>query len=146
MKLRQHQRMVVCWLLAAFYIGFGILHTLATDGFLPIMPGWVPLPRQVILFTGFCELLGGVGLLIPRLRWIAGVTLAIYAVCVFPANIHHAVDHVTIPGLPSSWWYHAPRLAFQPVMVWLALYAGEVVDWPFRGREAQRISGAARKR
>ena len=75
----------------------------------------------------------------PRTRWLAGLMLAIYAVCVFPANLHHALDHVTVPGLPSSWWYHAPRLAFQPVFVWWALYAGGVIDWPFR-RARRRLS------
>ena len=64
--------------------------------------------------------------------------LALYAVCVFPANVHHALDHVAVAGLPSSWWYHAPRLLFQPVFVWWALWAGEVVDWPFRRRPAKR--------
>ena len=132
-------RTAVLCLLAAFYIGFGVLHTVAPEVFLPIMPSWVPLPREVILFTGACELLGGVGLLIPRLRWFSGLMLAIYAVCVFPANIHHALDRVTVPGLSSSWWYHAPRLAFQPVMVWLALYAGHVIDWPFRRRSGTEM-------
>ena len=106
---------------------------------LPIMPGWVPWPREVIVFTGGCELLGATGLILPQLRRPAGVMLALYAVCVFPANVHHAFDHVQVAGLPSSWWYHGPRLLFQPVFVWWALWAGEVIDWPF----AQRTGTAA---
>ena len=129
------------WLLALVYIGFGALHLARSGAFLPIMPAWVPYPQEVVLFTGACEVLGGLGLLIPRLRRLAGAMLALYAVCVFPANLHHALDHVRVPGLPSSWWYHAPRLAFQPVLVWWALYAGEVVDWPFRRRD--RAAAAA---
>ena len=31
-------------------------------------------------------------------------------------------------------WYHVPRLAFQPEIVWWALFAGQVIDWPFRKR------------
>jgi uncharacterized membrane protein len=58
--------------------------------------------------------------------------LALYAVCVFPANIKHALDGIAVPGLPSSWLYHGPRLAFQPVLVWMALYAGGATSWPFR--------------
>ena len=121
-------------LLAAIYLAFGLFHLLAADRFLPIMPPWVPFPREVILFTGACEVAGGVGLMIARLRRAAGIGLALYAVAVFPANLHHALDGVRVPGLPSSWWYHAPRLAFQPVFVWWALYAGEAIDWPFRYR------------
>jgi hypothetical protein len=42
---------------------------------------------------------------------------------------------VQLPQLPSSWWYHGPRLALQPVIVWWALYCGNVISWPFgRGR------------
>jgi hypothetical protein len=33
-------------------------------------------------------------------------------------------------GLPVSWWYHGPRLMFQPVLVWWALYCSEVINWP----------------
>ncbi len=29
----------------------------------------------------------------------------------------------TLPYIASSWLYHGPRLAFQPVLVWWALYA-----------------------
>ena len=67
-----------------------------------------------------------------RLRWLAGVMLAAYAVCVYPANIKHAIDGISIGGHRLGWGYHAPRLALQPVIVWWALFAGKVVDWPFR--------------
>lgn len=99
---------------------------------MPIMPGWVPWPREVVLGTGVCELMGAAGLLVPRLRWVAGVMLAAYAVCVFPANIKHALDHVAVGGVVLGLWYHVPRLLFQPVIVWWALFAGCVIDWPFR--------------
>ena len=119
-------------LLALVYVPFGVFHMANPAAFAPIMPGWVPHPHAVIVFTGACEVLGGIGLLIPATRWWAGVMLAAYAVAVFPANLHHALDHVVVPGLPSSLWYHVPRLLFQPVFVWWALWAGRVIDWPFR--------------
>ena len=117
--------------LAAAYATAGALH-LATPGtFLLITPGWVPHPREVILFTGACELAGAAGLLTHRLRYAAGIGLALYAVCVFPANIKHAVDGLPADQVQLGWWYHAPRLALQPVLAWWALFAGGVVDWPF---------------
>lgn len=119
--------------MAIFYAVAGIVHLTAPDGFLPIVPDWVPEPRLVVLATGVCELFGAFGLLTARFRRAAGIALALYAVCVFPANVKHAFEGVTVAGLPSSWWYHAPRLAAQPVLVWWALYVGDVVDWPFRG-------------
>jgi uncharacterized membrane protein len=125
-------RLVLRLLLAAIYIGAGGLHLGAPDAFLVIMPPAIPFPRQVVLFTGACEIAGAVGLLVPSTRRLAGVMLAIYAVCVWPANIYQALWHVRAPPLPDSWWYHGPRIAFQPVLVWWALFAGTVVDWPFR--------------
>ena len=130
-------RWILLGLMAAIYLVFGIIHVAAPDPFLPIMPDWVPFPRDVVIATGLCEIAGAVGLLLPRTRWFAGIMLALYAVCVYPANLKHAVEGIHVPGLPDSWWYHGPRLAFQPVLVWAALFAGGVVDWPFRGRGAR---------
>jgi hypothetical protein len=48
----------------------------------------------------------------PRLRVLAGIMLALYALCVWPANIKHAIDGVSLPPIPDSWW-----------------------DWPWRRRK-----------
>jgi len=106
------------WLMAAFYLAAGIAHLRAPDAFLPIVPGWVPAPREVVIVTGVAELAGALGLLVPRLRYAAGIGLALYALCVWPANIKHALEAIDIPPLPTSWWYHGPRLSLQPVLIW----------------------------
>jgi uncharacterized membrane protein len=121
------------WTMATFYGVAGILHLAMPGPFLAIMPDWVPAPHSVILLTGLCEIAGAAALLTRRLRWWAGVMLALYAVCVFPANIKHAFDNLEVAGMTASWWYHGPRLAFQPVLVWWALFAGEIINWPARG-------------
>ena len=124
------------WALAAFYGVVGIAHLAATDRFLPIVPDWVPAPRFVVIATGLCEIAGALALTMRRLRRLAGLALALYAVCVFPANVKHASEPVDLPPIPSSWWYHAPRLAIQPVLAWWALYAVHLVDWPFSRRRS----------
>ena len=122
------------WAMIAVYLTAGVFH-LATPGtFLLITPDWVPFPRQVILATGLCELAGAFGLMSRSLRRAAGIGLALYAVCVFPANIKHALDGLPAGQVQLGWWYHAPRLAFQPVLVWWALFVGEVTDWPARSQ------------
>ena len=117
--------------MAVLYAVAGIAHLGSPGGFIAITPDWVPMPRVVIAATGVCELAGAVGLLTPRFRWWAGVMLAAYAVCVFPANIKHAVDGIAIGGVKLGWWYHAPRLLLQPVIVWWALFCADVIDWPW---------------
>nr|WP_128560898.1 hypothetical protein [Methylobacterium crusticola] len=119
-------------LLAALYGLVGAVHLTAPDLLLPIVPEIVPLRRAVVLATGACEIAGAAALLSRSWRRPAGVMLALYAVCVLPANVRHAVEGIALPGLPTSWWYHAPRLAFQPVLVWWALFCAGVVDWPLR--------------
>ncbi len=125
------------WLLAIIYLVAGIAHIRSPAGFLAITPVWVPFPEQVILFTGIAEIAGAIGLLIPRVRFAAGIGLALYALCVYPANIHHAINNIAIGGAPATWLYHGPRLAFQPVFIWWALIAGGVIDWPFGKRNPQ---------
>ena len=135
MQSSDRARTVLRWLLAALYLAAGIGHLRSPDTFLLIVPDWVPEPRAVILVTGLLEIAGALALLTQRWRRPAGVMLALYAVCVFPANIKHAVEGISIPPIPDSWWYHAPRLAFQPVFVWWALFCSGVIDWPLRKRQ-----------
>lgn len=120
--------------LAIAYAAVGVIHLKSPEGFLPIMPEWVPFPRAVVLATGVAEIAGAIGLMIPRLRVAAAWGLAAYAVCVFPANIKHAVEGIVINGQILGWGYHGPRLLAQPVIVWWALWAGGVTDWPFGGK------------
>lgn len=125
-------RLLLSLVLAAFYLAAGILHLRSPGGFLRIMPPAIPFPEAIVALTGVCEIAGAAGLLIPPTRRWAGRMLALYALCVWPANAYHAFWGVHVPPLPDSWWYHGPRLAFQPVLIWWALFASGVVSWPFR--------------
>ena len=118
-------------LVALAYLIAGVAHLRAPGGFLQITPGWVPYPEAVVALTGIAEIAGAIGLMIPRLRYAAGIGLALYALCVWPANINHALNDIAIGGRDLSWWYHGPRLVLQPFIIWLALWVGHVVDWPF---------------
>ncbi|MEQ1549128.1 MAG: DoxX family protein [Chakrabartia sp.] len=120
------------YLLALIYLLAGVAHLRSPAGFLQITPGWVPFPEHIIFITGVCEIAGAAALaFVPKLRRAAGIALALYAVCVYPANIKHALEGIAVGGTQMSWWYHAPRLAFQPIFIWWALWAGSVTDWPF---------------
>ena len=125
-------RAALRYILAAIYVIAGVAHIRSPAGFVQITPDWVPAPQFVVLVTGLCEIAGAVALaFVPRLRRAAGIGLAAYAVCVFPANINHAINDIAVGGVQMNWWYHGPRLLFQPVAVWWALWVSGVTDWPF---------------
>ena len=128
-------------ILALAFLVAGVAHIVSPGGCLKITPGWVPWPEQVVLLTGLCEIAGAIGLMTTRFRRWSGIMLALYTVCVFPANINHALNHIALGGPPLGWWYHGPRLAFQPVIVWWCLYAGGVSLR--RARASDRARGAA---
>lgn len=130
-------RKIARWLLGIAYLVAGVSHIVSPDGFVKITPGWVPWVHDVVLFTGLCEVAGAIALLfVPKLRRAAGWAFAAYAVCVYPANINHAVNNIALGGAALGWWYHGPRLLFQPVIVWWALWGTQIVDWPFSKRHA----------
>ena len=130
---REGARRVARGALSLFYGAAGVMHLLVTDAMVRITPAWVPFPHFVVIATGLCELVGAAALLTRRWRVAAGWALAAYAVCVFPANIEHAIHALGgHTGLPIA--YHGPRLLRQPAIVWGALWASGAIDWPWRAR------------
>lgn len=127
-------RTALRWLLALAYGYAGYLHLARPAPFLAITPSWVPAPDTVITTTGVAEIAGATGLAVPATRKVAGWGLALYAVCVWPANFHHALADVAIGGETWGWWYHSPRLAAQPLIIWSALWASGATNWPLRRR------------
>ncbi len=121
-------RAVARWFLVVLYALAGVLHLALPRAFLTITPGWVPYPAQVILVTGLCEIAGAVALAQghwPGLRRAAGVALALYALCVWPANIHHMMLDLARPDHGLGYAYHLPRMVAQPLLIWLALWCSK---------------------
>jgi uncharacterized membrane protein len=119
--------------LAAIFGAAGIIHLARPAPFIAITPDWVPDPPLVIAATGVAELLGTVGLLqpfSPGLRRWAGGGLALYALCVWPANVHHMQIDMARPGHGPGHGlglgYHIPRLLAQPLIMAWALWAGGI--------------------
>ena len=126
------------WGLTLFYAVAGYFHLSEPEPFLRIMPGAVPRPESVVFWTGIAELLGAGALAqpwSPRLRSAGGIGLAVYALCVWPANINHFAMDLARPDGGWGLAYHVPRMLAQPFLVWLAMWTGGVTDWPLRRRE-----------
>ena len=106
--------------LAIFFVAAGALHFIVPDYYLAIVPSYLSAPRALVALSGVAEIAGGVGLLIPRLRQVAGVGLMLLLVAVFPANIEMLRQARARSG-PS--WVEAVlwlRLPLQVLLLWLA--------------------------
>ena len=102
---------IVLFGLAAFFIYVGVDHFVDPEFYLSIMPPAFPLHLEAVYISGFFEVLGGVGVLIPRLRKIAGWGLVALLVAVYPANIYMAITPEAFPETSVALLY--VRLAFQ---------------------------------
>lgn len=134
--------------IAPVFLVAGGFHLWRPDIFAPLMPHGVPMPFLVIALTGMAELAGAIGLFVPRVRALAGVMLALYAVCVYPVNINQAVRDLST-GTGLGWFYHFPRLFAQPLICWWALAAGGVrlrgIDSSPVRRTGQKASRSVRR-
>jgi uncharacterized membrane protein len=78
--------------LAGIFALSGTIHLARPDVYEPLMPGWVPAHREVILGSGVAELACAAGLLHPRTRPLAGWASAALLVGIYPGNIKMALD------------------------------------------------------
>ena len=102
---------IVLLSLAIFFIYTGIDHFINADFYLSIMPPSLPFHKQAVYISGFFEVAGGLGVLVPRFRKIAGWGLLALLICVYPANIYMAITPEAFPNIPLSLLYF--RLALQ---------------------------------
>ena len=116
--------------LAAFFINVGVDHFVNPDFYLDIMPPAFPLHAEAVYISGFFEVLGGIGVLVPRLRKIAGWGLFALLVAVYPANIYMALNPEIFPDIPVTLLYI--RLAFQ----FLFFYWAYIVTRPIYNQSA----------
>ncbi len=118
MKLRERLSL---YGLAAAMVAIGITHFVRPEPFVEIMPAFLPAPRLLVYVSGAFEILGGIGLLVPRSRRFAAWGLIALYIAVFPANINMAIHHITPTGTPAlPTWALWARLPLQLVLIALA--------------------------
>lgn len=87
-----------------------------------MVPPSVPNPAFMVTFTGICEILGAIGLLLPFTRRLAAGALIVLLLAVLPANIHAARAGVTLRGAPPT--PILPRVALQGLFIAALWWSG----------------------
>jgi uncharacterized membrane protein len=116
-------------------VGAGVSHlTVARDDFQAQVPNWFPVdPDVTVLVSGAAEIsLGLAFAALPRRRRLVGALLAAFYVVIFPGNIAQYVEGTDAFGLDSD-GKRLVRLFFQPVLVLLALFGGNLIGRRRRG-------------
>jgi uncharacterized membrane protein len=105
-------------LLAALFVGAGLLHFIAPRSYQAVMPAWLPWHAALVAVSGAAEIAGGVGVLVAPLRRAAGWGLIALSIAVLPANVQMLQDGLAT-GRPA--WQLALlalRLPPQAALVW----------------------------
>ncbi len=109
--------------LALTFMLTGVLHFRSAPTYLKVMPPYMPFPLALVYLSGIAEIAGGIGVLPPQTRKLAGWGLISLLVAVFPANIQMALHGTQQLGIDVPRWVWWARLPFQAVFiawVWFA--------------------------
>jgi uncharacterized membrane protein len=97
-----------------------------------MIPASVPYRVELVYITGLLELLGAIGVWIPRLQRLTGFLLIVMLIGILPANIYSAINRVEYGGHDSGPIYLLARVPFQLFVIGWTYFATEQ-DW-FRRR------------
>lgn len=103
--------------LAVSIIVVGITHFAKPAPYVSIVPPQLPYPLELVYISGFFEILGGIGLLIPFVSVAAAWGLIALFIAVFPSNINLAVNNIALEGIPHNQALYWARLPFQAVLI-----------------------------
>ena len=92
-----------------------------------MLPEFIPLKIELVYFTGIAEILLGLALVIPSLRYVAGIILIVFFLLMLPANIHAAIKHINYEtaaydGKDISYlWIRVPMQIF--FILWILYFS-----------------------
>ena len=110
-------RTALRWLLTIGMVLAGINHFIDPATYVAMMPSALPWHLELVYASGVFEILGGLGLIHPRTRRLAGWGLIALLVAIFPANLNMAVNHLPLGGKVVPEWTLWARLPLQIVFI-----------------------------
>ena len=110
--------------MALMLIATGIAHFTSTDLMIEMMPEFLPAKREIVYFTGICELLAVIGLLWNRTAKLTSVMLIIFFLAILPANIVGSIKEVQLGGMEYGIIYLLFRIPLQIFFILWVYYFG----------------------
>ena len=80
------------------YVVAGFNHLLNPELYVAIIPPGLPNPEWLNVISGLAEIVLGVFLLEPRVRFLAAWGIIALLIAIFPANVYVALENVGLPG------------------------------------------------
>lgn len=111
-------KLVSLYTMALLYVAAGIYHFVKPQGYVKIMPPWLPGPLALVYFSGACEILLGVLLFPENTRSMAAWGIMALLVAVFPANVQMMLNYFHYNN-PLK-WFTVARLPLQLLLIWWA--------------------------
>jgi uncharacterized membrane protein len=113
------------YLMAGFYLFGGINHFWTPEFYLPLIPGYLPVPELLNILAGMAEIVLGTGLLIPYMRkWAAWGVIAMLLAFI-PSHVYFIQIGSCIPDVlcAEEWMGWVRLLLIHPLLIaWAWIY------------------------
>jgi uncharacterized membrane protein len=104
-------------IIGVLFVVAGALHFKNPGWYERIVPPFLPAHEELVAISGACEILGGLGVLLPQTRRPAAWGLIALLLAVFPANLYMAAESGSFATVAPAWVLYA-RLPLQFVLIW----------------------------
>lgn len=102
------------FILAVFMIVAGTIHFAKPDFYLKVMPPYLPAHYELVILSGFFEVVLGLLLFVPKVSKLAAWGIIALLIAVFPANIYLFQNPDILPAPPIL---HLLRLPLQGFLI-----------------------------
>ena len=116
-KLILEKKATFRWLMSICMVISGASHFIIVDKYIEVIPSTFSNPVEIVYISGVLEILGGVGLLIPHISFLAawGLVLLFIAICV--ASISVIFDNTAPTSIPNDLWLQVIILPLQFMLI-----------------------------
>ena len=109
------------------FVLIGIEHFREPQKFVDIVPKYMPFALFLVYLTGVMEIMGGLGIIYPDTRILAGRFMVLFLLAVYPANFHMWINDVPYNGNRLTTQGHLVRLFVQFLLIIAALgFSGDL--------------------